>query len=197
VKDGRTKGERYENTVCRLLSQWLVPGDWEKCPVYKLPFRRRFTDSTPLDGHWEGEGDILHRPDVTFPFCVECKDQEGWDLDGVLKNAQWPVWKWWTQACAQAQQVGLRPILFFTRAYRPNYVMIEKEVAQWLEVVPQQGPVIEVYRSRFLRSESAAVPVVTEAANLFAVPSTSVHCLSAKKGRSRSRHSRKCLSGLS
>jgi len=181
MKDGRVKGNKYENRICRFLSQWVVPGDWSECPVYQLPFRRRFTDNTPLDGHWEGEGDILHRPGIEFPFCVECKDQEGWDLDGLLHNEKWPVWAWWEQACTQAQQVGLRPILFFTRAYRPDYVMMQKEVAECLELQSKHGPVVEC------RSKSGGTIKVTAARNVFAVPRSLLPCLSslsADAGRS-------------
>jgi len=179
--DGRKKGAGFENDVCRLLSHWIVPGDWSVCPVYKLPFRRRFTDTTPLDGHWNGEGDVLHRPGVEFPFCVECKDIEGWELDGMFKNEKWPVWGWWRQAQSQSQMVSLRPILFFTRRFRPVYVMVSKEDAVWLRFEPVHGPVACV-------SSREGEVVVTVAQNLLCCkgpgPST------AQPGRSRRGRSR-------
>jgi len=148
VRDGRVKGNVFENVVCRAISTWIVPGDWSTCPVFALPFRRRFTDTTSLEGHWEGGGDILHRPDIEFPFAVECKDREEWgDLDQMVHNPAWKVWDYWDQARAQARLVGLRPILVFKRARRPANALLEQEVAQWLHLAPKDGPVLTVVRA--------------------------------------------------
>ncbi len=150
MRNGKAKGDEYENHVCRIMSVWIVPGKWSKAPVWKLPFRRRFTDTTPLDGHWDGQGDLLHAPRVAFPFCVECKKIEGWEIDGALANAKWPVWSWWEQAKRQARKTwktnGLYPLLVFSRNRKPDYVLLEEEVAQCLGLRPKSGPVLRVER---------------------------------------------------
>ena len=146
--DGRAKGNNFENVVCRGLSRMLCPEqDWTRVPVRRLPFRRRFTDVTPLDGHWEGEGDVLHVPGIVCPFCIEAKDQEGWELDGLVKNTKWRPWGWWEQCKEQAGRTdGLWPVLFFTRNFRPIYVLVERELQQCLEIAPEQAPVLCVRR---------------------------------------------------
>jgi hypothetical protein len=148
--NGKAKGDRFENETCRFLSAWLVDkkyADAKRFKVYDLPFRRRFTDTTPLDGHWNGEGDILHRPGITFPFCVECKDQEGWTFDALVSSSTCPPWKWWEQAVAQANRTdGLWPLMFFTRRYQNRYVMMEVEAAECLRLSPSKGHVVRVQR---------------------------------------------------
>jgi len=144
VTDGQKKGRDFENVVCRELSAWVVSSKCRNYPVYELPFRRRFTDSTPIDGHWEGAGDILHQPGIVFPFCVECKKVEGWELDGLLSGGKWPVWSWWSQACEQAAKTELIPLLVFTRNRRKIYTMMPKGVESCLSLLPSEGAVLRV-----------------------------------------------------
>lgn len=145
--DGRAKGNKYENRVCRILSSWLVPGDWASCRVAELPLRRRSTSILPLEGHWHGKGDILHKPFVDDPpFAFECKHQEKWDLDGMLANARWPVWGWWQQAKDQAMSASLRPLLLFTRNLRKDYALMEEDVFSCLEPRPRHGPAVTLQR---------------------------------------------------
>ena len=143
MKDGRKKGNDFENAVCRALSQWY--GTRSK-RLSGLPFRRRSTSIMPVEGHWQGEGDILHRPDVSFPFAVECKKHEGWELDGGYYEAKWPVWDWWEQAKAQARRAKLKPLLIFTRNRRPVYVLLEESAATWLKLKPRSGLVSLLWR---------------------------------------------------
>jgi len=123
--NGRDKGNKYENAICLAFSRWLFPELPQTTRVERLPFRRRTTSVVPLDGHWHGAGDILHRPDLPhpWPFCVECKRVEGWTLDGSFA-ATWPVWSWWSQALAQARRVGRAPLLICGRNRRPDYVLL-------------------------------------------------------------------------
>lgn len=144
--DGRAKGNNFENAVCRALSLWLFPDLDPKAKVAELPFRRRTTAIQPVEGHWEGRGDILHRPDLghPWPFAVECKNIERWSFDGI-SNSEWPVWSWWQQAVNQASG-GKHPFLVFTRNLKPNYVMVGVEVATCLQVEAQNGSVLHVGR---------------------------------------------------
>lgn len=178
--DGRAKGNRFENDVCRMLSVWVEGPQYANAKVYTLPFRRRFTSNTPLDGHWEGEGDILHTPDIEFPFAVECKNQEGWELDGLVGAPKWKPWSWWEQAKDQAQRAGKLPLLIFTRKHRQVLGMLEKEVAKCLKIRPLHAPVVAVTRPlknglstsgkrRRLRSKRESV-VVALMSDLMEVP---------------------------
>ena len=125
--DGRKKGNNYENAICRVLSVWLFPTLNAKTPVEHLPFRRQSTAIMPIVGHWNGSGDLLHRPGLEgkWPFCVECKCIEGWTLDGML-SAKWPVWSWWEQAERQAREADLAPLLVCGRNRRPDYAFLRE-----------------------------------------------------------------------
>jgi hypothetical protein len=144
--DGREKGNKYENAICRVLSVWLFPDLDPKTPIEHLPFRRRSTSVMPIEGHWNGAGDILHRPDLEsrWPFCVECKHVEGWSLDGAFSE-KWPVWSWWAQAERQAARAGRKPLLVCGRNRKPDYALLRAEDAPWLA---QRLQVVRVERPK-------------------------------------------------
>lgn len=111
--------------VSRILSTWVC-GTAAKAKAEDLAFRPRSTSIMPVEGHWKGKGDILCRPQVYFPFAVECKCVESGKLDSIIEAPQWPVWDWWKQAVRQAEASKpiLIPMLVFTRSRRANYVML-------------------------------------------------------------------------
>ncbi len=146
--NGRTKGNKAENEVCALLTKWWCPG-WDDDRIAKagaagLPFRRRFTSTTPLDGTWDGAGDVLAPTGLRglFTWSVEVKKIEGWTLDGMVSNAKWPVWDWWQQCREQAIASKRAPILFFARNNYPWLVMAPRKLVR----IPLDGlppPVIQ------------------------------------------------------
>ena len=131
--NGKAKGDAFENKVAKLLASWLYPveGDYKGVAMQDLPFRRRFTTGIPLEGHWNGQGDILHKPGYDLPFCVECKKHEGWDIDGYFHSKNWVVWDWWEQAKEQADKVNKPPLLIFTRNRKKIYILIQEGVVIW------------------------------------------------------------------
>lgn len=143
--NSRAKGARYMLAVCRLLSHWAC-GTALDAKASDLAFRTRSTSITPFDGHWLGAGDILCRPGVFFPFCVECKNDEHGKLDSILEAPKWPVWAWWEQTQEQAEKTGLTPLLIFSRALRENYVLMNRLSAVRLKIEPRRGPVLDITR---------------------------------------------------
>jgi len=143
----RIKGNRYMVSICRVLSAW-----WCDTPdglrADDLPFRMRSTAIQPVEGHWEGAGDILHRPDLRpeFPFSVECKKQEKGQMDSILEAPNWPVWAWWRQAKAQAKKTRHVPLLLFTRNRRKDYALLSRRAADHLDIRPHEAPVLQVAR---------------------------------------------------
>lgn len=150
AKEGRRKGNQFELRCCRYLSAWLFPDRKFGTRADDLPFRRRFTATTPLEGHWVRKGDILHRPDaeIDFPFSVECKATEDWrNFDRMFNGFKWPVWDYWEQACLQAEEDGSVPLLLFTRNRSIDYYMIAEEVGEWLGIQPKTRPQMRVCRN--------------------------------------------------
>jgi hypothetical protein len=80
--------------------------------------------------HWKEDnrvaGDIVTPPDSVFPFTVECKKREGWQLDQVLKGTG-EVEDWWEQCIGDSERVSLRPFLVFSKNFAPNFVMMLSE----------------------------------------------------------------------
>jgi hypothetical protein len=149
--NGRAKGNKYENDICFALSKWLAPQYTpDTASVYDLPFRRRSTSIMPSEGHWNGTGDILHKPlsGIVCPFSIECKKRESWELDGMFNGEKWPVWQWWQQAGEQAEKGGLVPLMIFSRNRRENLVMLYERDALCLGVSPATGPLVRVERPR-------------------------------------------------
>lgn len=123
----------FENLIARELTVWLCPaGDrlhYRHCPVDKLWFRRKPADNDNIVSDWTGGHDLIHRPDIAFPYSVECKDQKGWTFDGLLHRPDALIPKWWAQAKEQAKSHRLLPMLVFTSPRQPCYVAVDRDHA--------------------------------------------------------------------
>lgn len=83
---------------------------------------------TPLSGGWgrmKTKGDVVSDGDE-WPFFVECKNQEGWNLDQLMEG-RGPVEDWWLKTVVQAEEESKFPMLVFTRNRRPVYVRLPSE----------------------------------------------------------------------
>lgn len=116
--NGKAKGNRFELTVAKMLSEW----SGEK-------FHR-----TPQSGalHWDNDkrvvSDIVPPQGIGFPFSIECKSQEvTWDFDTFITGTS-PIWKFWSQCCRDAMSEKMEPLLVFTKNYRKIYVMMNRLV---------------------------------------------------------------------
>lgn len=172
MTDSRNKGARYMVDVCRLLSHWIC-GTPEDANADALAFRPRSTALMPIDGHWSNKGDLVSRPDLRFPLCVECKKQESGDLDGLFDAPKWCVWDWWEQAKGQALAIHLTPALIFCRNRRQNRVVLPRDTARCLDLKPLHGPLLDVTRP------NGEVLTVCLLDDLLAVPPSRLARLSA------------------
>lgn len=150
MKDSRGKGAKFMRSICTVFTRWIDPigvGLGPDNPRQEdLAFRVRSTSIQPIEGHWYGRGDILCRPDIPWPFTTECKKVEGWEMDGMLANEAWPVWRWWDQTTQQALADGGVPLLVFARNRRDNCILIEEAAAKCLRLKPRNGPLARVER---------------------------------------------------
>ncbi len=129
--NSRSKGKRGERDIAKMLEAW-----WGS----------KFT-STPMSGgfatkgfrdDWNASGDVV-TPDLTFPFCVEVKWREGWDLLQVLKSTETsiPIWEWWDQTLRETPE-GKIPFLVFKRNNQPWFFLTHADQAKnvkgmWLD----------------------------------------------------------------
>lgn len=114
--NGKAKGNRFELTVAKMLSEWSGK-----------TFHR-----TPQSGalHWDNDkrvvSDIVPPQDMGFPFSIECKSQEvSWDFDQFITGTS-NIWKFWNQCCRDAMSEKMEPLLVFTKNYRKIYAMIHR-----------------------------------------------------------------------
>lgn len=112
-KNGNRKGGDFERKIAKLMTEWTG-----------VKFER-----VPASGglHWKNDnrvyGDIVCN-DPTFPFVVECKNRQSWNMDALIKGSK-EVEKWWAQVNKDAAATGLQPLLIFTRNQQPDYLAIK------------------------------------------------------------------------
>jgi len=150
--DGRAKGNKFEVQIARVISEWFCGKDFSGRKWYQLPFRRR-SPGNAMDGFTNGAWDLHHVPEyegmkIEFPFSVELKNQEKWELDGMFHCDKWKPFEWWDQTLEQAQktQERLLPMLIFTRNRRATYVLLEERVLKWLRPKAVNAPIVSIKR---------------------------------------------------
>lgn len=137
-RSSRVKGSSAELEVAKLLAAW-----WQRLEP-DCTFCR-----TPSSGGW---GRPEHRAayracgDLTtdakrFAFACEVKRREGWDWVRFKAGRASPVWSWWRQAQAQAEDAGLAPMLWFRKSRQPWRVLVPGDMRVLVEVVWPAGAV--------------------------------------------------------
>jgi hypothetical protein len=114
-KMSRNKGNRGQNAVAKLFAKWWG-SEFTSTPMSGGFATKRFRSD------WNAAGDIV-TPDKTFPFCVEVKHQEAWELEQILTSDVCSVWKWWEQ-CVGETPVGQIPLLVFRKNHKPWFCML-------------------------------------------------------------------------
>lgn len=124
-KNSRVKGNRGQNDVAKLLAPW-----WGE-EFASTPQSGGFA-TTRFRNDWNAAGDIV-TPDNGFPFCVEVKHAEGWELEQLIKSDKCDPWAWWNQ-CVEETPPGKIPLLVFRRNYRSWHYMMY--VHDWMGEYP-------------------------------------------------------------
>lgn len=133
---GNDKGNKGEREVAGLLKGWWTLVEPEGPDGDPLEFVR-----TPLSGGWEfgatfkACGDIMTNA-VQFPFSVEVKREERWNLQRLLDGRSSPVWKFWRQCQRDAHKVGREPMLWFRQNRNPWLVMVRARYASSVAGAP-------------------------------------------------------------
>lgn len=114
-KKSKRKGSSFELKIAKQLQEWWGDGQFARSPG---------SGGWGRPQHREGfnaAGDVI-TTSKTFPWCVECKHQEGWTLDQLLLNEGCIIWSWWEQAKDECP-AGLIPLLIFKKNRQEPLIM--------------------------------------------------------------------------
>lgn len=109
----RNKGNSLELQVAKAFSE-----------AFGMTIRR-----TPLSGGWSHEnpevsGDLVcTTPGANFPYCVECKNVEGWKLESLFSERHEWFDAWWRQTLTECHDK--MPILVFSKAFAPKLACVK------------------------------------------------------------------------
>lgn len=117
-KKAKRKGNSNEREVAKMLAEWWGSGEW-----MRTPSSGGWGRSKQVRADFNAAGDIVTTA-ADFPFCVESKSEEGWELEQLLRSPdKCPIAKWWDQTVRETPE-GKHPLLLFTRRLRPWYAML-------------------------------------------------------------------------
>ncbi|AGT13408.1 holliday junction resolvase [Bacillus phage Troll] len=115
-KMSKTKGAGYENKIAKELSD-MWGGKFSRVPA-----------SGGL--HWGSDqrvaGDIIPPLGMKFPFVVECKKREGFDLSHLFKNIG-QIKDWFQQVVMDSRRLkvhGVSPLLIFSKNREISYILL-------------------------------------------------------------------------
>lgn len=63
-----------------------------------------------------------------FPFFIECRNREKWELASVFVKEHKEIRAWWGETFAKAIEVDKCPLLVFTRNFFPVYVAFDTQL---------------------------------------------------------------------
>ncbi len=106
-KKSKRKGSSQELKLAKLFEKWWQEGQFTRSPGsggWGRPQNRE---------GFNAAGDII-TTSRTFPWCIEAKHVEGWNLDQFLLNEGCILHSWWQQAVEETPK-ALRTILVFKK----------------------------------------------------------------------------------
>lgn len=149
-KMSRDKGARFEREIVKRLTKWWG-SEFQRTPQ---------SGGSQLASGWNLAGDVC-TPDETFPFHVECKHVEGWDLSHLLTTPNGGLLgKWLEQACSEAAK-GKTPLVVFKRnRHKPMAMFVmdsSAEVARGIHTDCPRYMEIDYWATRGQRWQSLYV----------------------------------------
>lgn len=139
--NGRAKGSKAELQVAKLLKDF-----WD--PLEVAEWKR-----VPLSGGWGGSSEarlgFKTAGDITttakrWPFSVEVKHRQNWNMENVLAGKKSPVWGWWEQARTQGAESDMKPLLFFRKNNQDWSLMFSasEKIFPFSWLIPERGVLI-------------------------------------------------------
>jgi hypothetical protein len=113
-KMSRDKGARFEREIVKRLTKWWG-AEFQRTPQ---------SGGSQLASGWNLAGDVC-TPDETFPFHVECKHVEGWDLSHLLTSKEMGLFgKWLDQATDEAANGKIPLVIFKRNRHQPMAMLV-------------------------------------------------------------------------
>jgi hypothetical protein len=135
----RNKGSSAEREVAYILKEWWRKVD-ENCEFVRTPLSGGWSTSD-VRGNFRVSGDLMTTSKL-FPFVVEVKRRENFDLKNFVEGRKSPIWSWWKQTkLAAEEQLGKDdstiydvkiPMLFFRKSRKPWYLVTNRIVGKYL-----------------------------------------------------------------
>jgi hypothetical protein len=129
----RDKGCGWELIVAKQLAKDLGGFD-----------QQRFLPRAPDSGariQWKGDIVAADKLSAIWPFLIECKKQEGWQIEGLLKTGNKHIIKeWYGKAAQQAQESFDKiPLLIFARNFQPWLVAFPYSLCSPITLVKHEA----------------------------------------------------------
>jgi len=167
--NGRRKGKTGEREVSRIIEAWWQPFE-KDCKFKSTPLSGGWS-SPDVRGHFKTAGDLVTTA-RKFPFTIEVKRREGWNLNNLI-NGKWsPVWGWWLQCQRAADEETREPMMWFRKSREPVWrVMVRLDFHTALVTALPDGMGGYTWTSNPRpMPEHGAMPVLMFADKLLAVP---------------------------
>ena len=86
--------------------------------------QQKYLQRSPESGariSWKGDIVPVYPLPMIWPYHIECKKREGWNLDQLLdpSNSKCEPMIWFKEACEQAYDDKHIPLIIFSKNYRP------------------------------------------------------------------------------
>lgn len=142
-KMSRNKGAAYERRIAKILTAW-----WGT-KFFRTPLSGGHQD---MSNEMNIAGDLVTK-DVLFPFHLELKKQEGWNLEHLLTSDKMgKIGDWFRQAKKDCKP-GKIPFLIFSKNYSPDFFLLQRnDMTSIQSVYTQNAKIFKMllYRMRNL-----------------------------------------------
>ena len=106
-KASKARGSGFETEVANKLCAWYK----DKDAFYRVPASGALEWSTSMNV----DGDVTANPKINFPYMIECKRYENWNIENLLRNnLHFPAWV--AQSVREGHAIKRIPLLVYKSA---------------------------------------------------------------------------------
>lgn len=118
VKGRKAKGNAAEEFVAKQIRELYNLNDDE---VYRSP-------NSGQSNRELGDIFIIKRlRETLFPFVLECKNHEAWDIRSLFPDLNKTILGWYNKTKEECTGTIFEPVVIVTKAYYPYYVVVHED----------------------------------------------------------------------